>query len=125
MRTKPFLLHAATAFGIATCAFSTAAAQAASIDSGMTKAQVIEKFGKPASERSRGEFTYLFFSNGREKQVGTADIVILQADHVMDAVLRSPSRTYTGKSSSPRALNSKEAKGPAAGTPLKRGGAGG
>ena len=91
----------------------------------MTKAQVVERFGKPAKESKRGDFTYLFFSNGREKQVGTADIVILEADKVIDAVLRSPRRTYTGKSSSPRALNSKEAKGPNAGAPLKRGGASG
>jgi hypothetical protein len=123
MRTKPFFIHSVAALAIAVVAASTSAAQAVSIDSGMTKAQVVEKFGKPASERTRGEFTYLFFSNGREKQVGTADIVILQADRVVDAVLRSPRRTYSGKSSSPRALNSKEAKGPNAGAPLKRGGA--
>lgn len=125
MRTKTLVVQASLAFGIATLAVSAAGAQSASIDSGMTKTQVVEKFGKPASERTRGEFTYLFFSNGREKQVGTADIVILQADRVVDAVLRSPGRAYTGKSSSPKALNSKEAKGPNAGAPLKRSGASG
>jgi hypothetical protein len=125
MRTKPFLIQTAAAVALAAIAASSGAAQAVAIDSAMTKAQVIERFGKPASERTRGEFTYLFFSNGREKQVGTADIVTLQADKVIDAVLRSPRRTYSGKSSSPRALNSKEAKGPNAGAPLKRGGAGG
>jgi hypothetical protein len=123
MRTKPFFLQAAAALGIAALAGSSAGAQAASIDSGMTKAQVVEKFGKPASERTRGSYTYLFYSNGRERQVGMADIVILEADKVIDAVLRSPARTYTGSSSSPKALNSKEAKGPNAGAPLKRGGA--
>ena len=126
MRTKAFLIQSAAALAIAVLTASDGAAQAAaSIDSGMTKAQVLERFGKPATESKRGDFTYLFFSNGREKQVGTADIVILEADKVIDAVLRSPRRAYTEKSSSPRALNSKEAKGPNAGAPLKRGGAGG
>jgi hypothetical protein len=125
MRTKPFFIQTAAALAIAAMAASSGAAQTASIDSGMTKAQVVERFGKPASERTRGDFTYLFFSNGRERQVGMADIVILQADKVVDAVLRSPRRSYTGNSSSPRALNAKEAKGPNAGAPLKRGGASG
>jgi hypothetical protein len=125
MRTKPLFMQTAAALAIAVLTASTGAAQAASIDSGMTRAQVIERFGKPSTESKRGPFTYLFFSNGREKQVGTADIVILEADKVIDAVLRSPRRTYSGKSSSPRALNSKEAKGPNAGAPLKRGGASG
>lgn len=122
MRTKPFILHA-TAIALALIPVARASAQSVSIDSGMTKVQVIQKFGKPASERTRGDFTYLFFSNGRERQVGTSDVVILQADHVIDAVLRSPGRTYNGRSTSPRALNSKEAKGTNAGAPLKRGGA--
>jgi hypothetical protein len=87
-----------------------APAKPAAIDSGMTKAQVIERFGKAAAERSRGEFTFLFFSNGMEKQVGMSDIVILQSDRVVDAVLRSPSRTYTGSSSSPKAISGQDAR---------------
>jgi outer membrane protein assembly factor BamE (lipoprotein component of BamABCDE complex) len=98
-----------------------AQAAPASIDPGMSKAQVIERFGKPASERSRGEYTYLFFANGMEKQVGMSDIVILQSDKVVDAVLRSPKHAYTGTSSSPRARTSKEAK-QANPKPLKIGG---
>lgn len=80
-----------------------------SIDPGMSKAQVVERFGKPASERTRGEFTYLYYGNGMEKTVGMSDLVVLQADKVVDALLRSPRRAYTGSSSSPRAIPAKEA----------------
>jgi hypothetical protein len=87
----------------------TATTGSAAIDSGMSKAQVIAKLGPPASASTRGEFTYLFYSNGMEKEVGMSDIVTLQNDKVIDAVLRSPNRTYSGKSSSPRAIPAKEA----------------
>ena len=88
-----------------------AAAPAAqnSIDPGMSRAQVVERFGKPASEHSRGEFMYLFYSNGVEKSVGMSDLVVLQGDKVVDAVLRSARRTYSGTSSSPKAISAKEA----------------
>jgi hypothetical protein len=96
-------------------------ATAASIDSGMTKAQVIERFGRPAGESSRGTYTYLFYSNGMERAVGMSDLVILNEDRVVDAVLRSPRRTYSGRSSSPKAISAQEA---ARGkpTPLRTGG---
>ncbi len=97
---------------------------AASIDPGMTKAQVTERFGKPASERSRGEYTYLFYSNGMEKKVGMSDIVTLQNDHVIDAVLRSPKRSYSGNSTSPKAISSKDAAHAKGTPPLKVGGRG-
>jgi outer membrane protein assembly factor BamE (lipoprotein component of BamABCDE complex) len=87
----------------------TSAPATIAVDPGMSKAQVIAKLGKPASERTRGEFTYLFYSNGMEKQVGMSDIVTLQNDKVVDAVFRSPRRTYSGTSSSPRAIPAKEA----------------
>jgi hypothetical protein len=125
MRIPRPVLAAGAAAAIVCLASGRAAAQAVAIDSGMTKAQVIEKFGKPSGERTRGAYTYLFFANGREKQVGMSDLVILREDKVVDAVLRSPARTYSGASSSPRALSASEARGPGAGTPLKRGGAGG
>ena len=80
------------------------------IDPGMTKAQVIALLGKPASDRTRGEFTYLLFQNGIEKQVGMSDLVVLQGDKVVDAVLRAPSRSFSGTSSSPRAIPADEAK---------------
>ncbi|HYV98115.1 MAG TPA: hypothetical protein VE967_11715 [Gemmatimonadaceae bacterium] len=92
-----------------------------SIDPGMSKAQVMERFGKPARESSRGEFTYLFYANGKEKQVGTDDVITLQNDKVVDAVLRASYRSYTGKSSSPSAMSSKDAKNKSGTPPLKRG----
>ncbi len=76
-------------------------AEAQYIDPGMTKSQVVERLGKPWAERSSGAFTYLFYSNGREGAVGMSDLIILQNDAVVDAIFRSPSRQYTGKSSSP------------------------
>jgi outer membrane protein assembly factor BamE (lipoprotein component of BamABCDE complex) len=103
-------LVAATFFAIAASAGAQAAAPSvATIDPGMTKDQVIEKFGKPATTSTRGTFMYLFFANGNEKTVGMSDIVILDDNKVVDAVLRSPSRAYSGTSSSPRAIPAAEA----------------
>ena len=76
-------------------------AAAQSIDPGMTKAQVIERLGYPAAERTSGAFTYLFYQNGRERTVGMSDLVTLQNDAVIDAIFRSTERQYTGRSSSP------------------------
>lgn len=79
------------------------------IDPGMTKAQVIALFGAPASDRVRGDLRYLLFANGVEKEVGMNDLVVLEGDKVVDAVLRAPNRTYSGTSSSPRAIRATEA----------------
>jgi outer membrane protein assembly factor BamE (lipoprotein component of BamABCDE complex) len=79
-------------------------AAAQSIDPGMTKGQVIERLGAPASERSTGPYTYLFYHNGRERTVGMSDLVILQNDNVVDAIFRSAERQYTGRSSSPEGV---------------------
>lgn len=79
------------------------------IDPGMSKAQVIALFGKAASDRARGDFTYLLFANGMEKEVGMSDLVVLEGDKVVDAVLRAPNRSFSGTSSSPRAIPATEA----------------
>jgi outer membrane protein assembly factor BamE (lipoprotein component of BamABCDE complex) len=79
-------------------------AAAQSIDPGMTKAQVIERLGYPAAERSSGAFTYLFYQNGRERTVGMSDLVTLQNNAVVDAIFRSSERQYTGRSSSPEGV---------------------
>ena len=71
------------------------------IDPGMTKAQVVENLGAPASERVAGKFTYLFYKNGCEKECGMSDLVVLKDDAVVDAVFRAGVRKYTGTSSSP------------------------
>ena len=79
-------------------------AAAQSIDPGMTKAQVIERLGYPAAERSSGAYTYLFYQNGRERTVGMSDLVTLQNNAVVDAIFRSSERQYTGRSSSPEGV---------------------
>ena len=76
---------------------------AGTIDPGMTRAQVIERLGKPATVRTYQGSTYLMYSNKCGKKCGMQDLVILQHDSVVDAVLRSPDRHYTGTSSSPEA----------------------
>ena len=88
------------------CAIAApSAAQAPrSIDPGMSEAKVVERLGGPDATRSAGDFKYLFYRNGCIKQCGMDDVVILQKDSVVDAMFRSADRSYTGKSSSPRAI---------------------
>ena len=89
-------------------AAGAAGAQAA-IDPGMTKDQVIARLGKPASEHSTGTTTYLYYANGQERKMGMSDMVALDDGKVVDAVFRSGSRTYTGKSSSPAPVSQEAA----------------
>ncbi len=74
---------------------------AGTIDPGMTRAQVIERLGKPATVRTYQGSTYLLYPNNCGKTCGMQDLVILDHDVVVDAVFRSPNRHYTGTSSSP------------------------
>ena len=96
---RVIVLFAALLIAIAAAGVQGAAAQ--SIDPGMTKAQVIERLGPPFAERSSGAYTYLFYQNGREREAGMSDLIILQTDAVVDAIFRSTARQYTGRSSSP------------------------
>jgi len=86
-------------------AAATSQAQTATgtIDPGMSRAQVIERLGKPATVRNYQGSTYLMYSNNCGKACGMQDIVILDHDVVVDAVFRSPNRHYSGTSSSPEA----------------------
>src|SRR3954470_14616420 len=88
------------------CAIAApSAAQAPkSIDPGMSEAKVVERLGEPDATRSAGDFKYLFYRNGCIRQCGMDDVVILQKDSVVDAMFRSVERSYSGKSSSPRAI---------------------
>jgi hypothetical protein len=81
---------------------------AGTIDPGMTRAQVIERLGKPATVRTYQGSTYLLYSNNCGKTCGMQDLVILDHDVVVDAVFRSPNRHYTGTSSSPDATKPNE-----------------
>lgn len=89
----------------------TAGAQttAATIDPGMTREQVVAKLGEPLSTRSLNGVTYLFYKNGCEKTCGMNDLVTLDSGKVIDAVFRSPSRKYSGVSSSPRMISMADA----------------
>lgn len=71
------------------------------INPGMTRADVITALGNPLAERTSGTQTFLFYKNGVEKRAGMNDLVVLEADKVVDAVFRAPNRTYSGNSSSP------------------------
>src|SRR5688500_14657981 len=99
---RVIVLSTALLIAIAAAGVQSAAAQ--SIDPGMTKSQVIERLGQPFAERSSGAYTYLFYSNGRERTAGMSDLIILQNDAVVDAIFRSAERQYTGRSSSPEGV---------------------
>src|SRR5687767_13130648 len=74
---------------------------AGSVDPGMSRTQVIERLGAPASERTINGFTYLLYPNGCERTCGMSDVVTLEGDSVIDAIFRAAERRYTGESSSP------------------------
>jgi outer membrane protein assembly factor BamE (lipoprotein component of BamABCDE complex) len=76
---------------------------------GMSRAQVVAALGEPATARSVAEFTYLFYLNSCGKRCGMNDLVILRGDSVVDAIFRSPTRHYSGTSSSPAPISSKDA----------------
>ena len=92
-------------------------AQTAAIDPGMTQAQVVAKLGPPLSTRTSDGHTYLFYKNGCERTCGMNDLVVLDSGKVVDAVFRSPSRKYTGKSSSPVMISRTDARRGGAPTP--------
>ena len=70
-------------------------AQTASISPGMTRQQVVDILGQPASERHFGAHDYLLFDAGCSRKCGD-DLVILDHETVTDAVIRSAGHTYTG-----------------------------
>ncbi len=83
------------------------AAPAAPIDSsgdvkpGMSEADVRARWGNPVAVRRMNGWTYLFYRNGREREVGFYDVVFLQGGQVVDAIVRSAEHVYAGQSSSP------------------------
>jgi len=80
-----------------------------SVSPGMSRAKVVAALGAPSTERTVGEFKYLFYTNACGKRCGMNDLVILRRDSVVDAIFRSNTRHYTGTSSSPMAISEKEA----------------
>ena len=80
-----------------------------SVSPGMSRAKVVAALGAPSTERTVGEYKYLFYANACGKRCGMNDLVILRHDSVVDAIFRSNTRHYTGTSSSPMAISEKEA----------------
>jgi len=100
------------AFVIAVAIAAQAPAQGptqVTIDSGMTRAQVVAKLGEPMSSRTYDGHTYLLYKNGCERSCGMSDLVVLDSDKVVDAIFRSSARRYSGTSSSPRMISMAEA----------------
>jgi SmpA / OmlA family len=87
------------------------------VDPGMTRDQVIAVWGVPVAERTQGNHTYLYFRNGCEVTCGTFDVVFLDSDKVVDAIVRGQGHTYSGVSSSPTARTPQDAR-PGAGPGL-------
>jgi hypothetical protein len=97
-------------------------AQAAgTVSPGMTRAKVVAAIGAPTTERTVGEFRYLFYANACGKQCGMNDLVVLRNDSVVDAIFRSSTRRYSGTSSSPAPISAKDAadRAPSSGAPSK------
>ena len=97
MSYRPLMIIAAMALAVPLAAQDAAAV----IDPGMTRAEVVERLGKPINERKSGEHVYLFYRNGCEKTCGMNDLVVLDDGKVSDAIFRSAGRRYSGTSSSP------------------------
>jgi hypothetical protein len=68
---------------------------------GMTRMEVVTLWGMAVAERVVGSRTYLYFRNGCEVTCGTFDVVFLEDDQVVDAIVRGFGHTYAGISSSP------------------------
>lgn len=71
------------------------------VSPGMTRDQVVAVWGVPVAERTLEGRTYLYFRNGCEVSCGTFDVVFLENDQVVDAIVRGPGHNYSGTSSSP------------------------
>lgn len=75
-------------------AASPAAAQ--TISPGMTTAQVRSLLGDPATVRSAGEWSYLYYLNGCAVRCGSDDVVFIQNGRVVAAVFRTSRRRFAG-----------------------------
>ena len=76
-------------------------ADTGTIDPGMSQQDVVALWGPAFGIRHAGAYTYLHFPNGCERTCGTDDVVILENDKVVDAILRWRGHGYSGVSSSP------------------------
>jgi hypothetical protein len=68
---------------------------------GMSEQDVRARWGDPVAVKRINEWTYLFYRNYDEANVGFNDVVMLQNGQVVDAVVRGNDHVYLGTSSSP------------------------
>jgi len=73
---------------------------------GMSERDVYSLWGSPVAVRHLGEYTYLYFNNGCERSCGHLDVVTLQNNQVVDALVRWPGHGYAGASTSPEGTES-------------------
>jgi hypothetical protein len=76
-------------------------ADTGTIAPGMSQQEVVAVWGPAFAVRHAGAFTYLHYPNGCEYSCGTDDVVILQNDQVVDAIVRWRGHGYSGQSTSP------------------------
>lgn len=72
------------------------AQRVATVRAGMTEVDVRNAFGAPATVRTAGDWTYLFYHNRCPRRCGSDDVVFLRDGQVVAAVLRTPARRYSG-----------------------------
>ncbi len=94
---------------------------AGAIRPGMREEEVRARWGEPVAARRAGDYAYLFYANGAERQVGWYDVVFLQNGQVVDAIVRGPGRTYLGVSSAPPGRTPVPTTRPRAGDPTQPG----
>lgn len=82
------------AAGLVLAASAPAAAQ--TISPGMTTAQVRSLLGEPATVRTTGDWSYLYYLNGCAVRCGSDDVVFVQNGRVVTAVFRTARRRIAG-----------------------------
>jgi hypothetical protein len=109
VRGPLFVIAIAVTIGLSLPVRPALAQAPVTIDSGMTRAQVVSRLGEPISSRTYREHTYMLYRNGCEQKCGMNDLVVLDSGRVVDAVFRSGARHYSGTSSSPHMISTADA----------------
>ena len=83
---------------VALCAAAPVGAQSdhRTIDAGMRRDEVVERFGLPAAEHVAGPLSFLFYEADCQRPCDAEDVVVLEDDAVVDALLLPPYRVYSG-----------------------------
>lgn len=76
-------------------------AQTGTVNPGMTADNIIAVWGEPAHQITANNRSYLYYRNGCEISCGTFDVVLLEGNQVVDAIVRGAGHVYSGVSSSP------------------------